>query len=82
MNSAEYWERRLIEERANAIKDEAKIQKKVDKLYRDTFKEIEKDIMTLFKKYASENNLTYKEATMYLTSREFSEWRMDLNEYI
>lgn len=82
MNSAEYWERRLIEERANAIKDEAKIRKKVDKLYRDTFKEIEKDIMTLFKKYASENNLTYKEATMYLTSREFSEWRMDLNEYI
>lgn len=82
MNSAEYWERRLIEERANAIKDEAKIRKKVDKLYRETFKEIEKDIMTLFKKYASENNLTYKEATMYLTSREFSEWRMDLNEYI
>lgn len=82
MNSAKYWEEREIAERLNIIKDEAKLNKKIDKLYKDIFKSIEKDIFYFFQKYAKDNKLTYKEATKYLTSNEFSKWRMDLKEYI
>ena len=81
-SNAEYWEKRILRDKNKAINDEKKIQKQLNKIYKDTFKELEKDIMTLFQRYANDNGLTYSDAIKYLTSKEFSEWRMDLSEYI
>lgn len=81
-NNAEYWEKRILRDKKKTINDEKKILKQLNKIQKDTFKELEKDIMTLFQKYAKENNLTYSDAIKNLTSKEFSEWRMDLKEYL
>lgn len=81
-SNAEYWEKRILRDKKKAISDEKIIQKQLNKIYKDTFKELEKDIMTLFQRYADDNKLTYSEAIKYLTSKEFYEWRMDLSEYI
>ena len=81
-SNAEYWEKRILRDKKKAINDEKLIQKQLNKIYKDSFKELEKDIMTLFQRYANDNGLTYSDAIKYLTSKEFSEWRMDLSEYI
>ena len=81
-SNAEYWEKRILRDKKKAISDEKIIQKQLNKIYKDTFKELEKDIMTLFQRYANDNGLTYSDAIKYLTSKEFYEWRMDLSEYI
>lgn len=81
-NNAEYWEKRILRDKKKAINDEKIIQKQLNKIYKDTFKELEKDIMTLFQRYADDNKLTYSDAIKYLTSKEFSEWRMDLKDYL
>ena len=51
-------------------------------LDKDTNKEIEKEINNLFEKYATDNQLTYAEATKYLTGNEFKIWRTDIKGYL
>lgn len=58
-SNAEYWEKRILRDKKKAISDEKIIQKQLNKIYKDTFKELEKDIVTLFQKYANDNELTY-----------------------
>lgn len=81
-NNREYWQKREKEKLNKGIKDCNKLSKELQSQYKKASKEIEKEINNLFVKYAKENNLTYKEASTYLTSDEFKIWRTDIKGYL
>lgn len=82
LNNKEYWENR---EKQN-LKDQLKSVKKLESELKDVFtqaaKDIEKEIFSLFTKYAENNQLSYKDASQLLTSKEFKAWRYDLKGYM
>lgn len=81
-SNAEYWNERIEKERKKDDLDDIEIEKKLNRVYKKSFRNIEKEITLLFQRYAKDNELTYSEAIEYLTSKEFYEWRMDLADYI
>jgi hypothetical protein len=82
MNNKDYWVKREEEKLNKGIKDCNKLAKELQSHYKKAYKEIEKEINNLFKKYAKDNQLTYAEASKYLTSEEFKEWRADIKGYL
>ena len=81
-NNRDYWEKREEEKLNKGIKDTNKLAKELERHYKLAYKEIEKEINNLFKKYAKDNELTYAEASKYLTGEEFKEWRTDIKGYL
>ena len=51
-------------------------------LYDEAAYAIEKDINTLFARYAKDNRLTAAEASRLLSGREYSHWRKSIEKYI
>lgn len=82
MNNKEYWEKREEEKLNIGIKDCNNLAKELERHYKLAYKEIEKEINNLFEKYAKDNQLTYAEATKYLTGNEFKIWRTDIKGYL
>ncbi len=82
MNSSEYWRKRESSKLKKGLKDVKKLDRELKKEYLKASEEIQSKIATLFMKYAKDNNLTYYEASKYLTSKEFKSWRMSLKAYI
>ena len=82
MNSKEYWQKREEEKLNKGIKDCNKLAKELEGHYKLAIKQIEKEINNLFEKYAKDNQLTYAEATKYLTGNEFKVWRTDIKGYL
>ena len=82
MNNKDYWEKREEEKLNKGIKDCNKLAKELQSHYKKAYKEIEKEINNLFKKYSKNNELTYAEATKYLTGEEFKIWRTDIKGYL
>ncbi len=68
MNNRDYWIKREEEKLNKGIKDCNKLAKELQSHYKKAYKEIEKEINNLFKKYSKDNELTYAEASKYLTS--------------
>lgn len=82
MDSKRYWQEREQEKLNKSIKDVKQLEKELKEAYRKASKNIEEKIAILFFRYAKNNRLSYMEASKFLTSSEFKEWRMDLQEYI
>ena len=82
MNNRDYWIKREEEKLNKGIKDCNKLAKELEQHYKLASKQIEKEINNLFEKYAKDNQLTYAEATRYLTSDEFKIWRTDIKGYL
>lgn len=82
MNSKQYWIDRENQKLNKGIKDCNNLAKELEHHYKLANKEIEKEINNLFEKYATDNQLTYAEATKYLTSGEFKIWRTDIKGYL
>lgn len=82
MNSKQYWINREKQKLNKGIKDCNNLAKELEHHYKLANKEIEKEINNLFEKYAKDNQLTYAEATKYLTGEEFKEWRTDIKGYL
>ena len=82
MNNKDYWVKREKEKLNKGIKDCNKLAKELQSHYKKAYKEIEKEINNLFKKYSKDNELTYAEASKYLTSDEFKIWRTDIKGYL
>lgn len=81
-NNRDYWEKREEEKLNKGIKDCNKLAKELQSHYKKAYKEIEKEINNLFEKYAKDNELTYAEASKYLTGDEFKIWRTDIKGYL
>ena len=82
MNSKQYWIDRENQKLNKDIKDCNNLAKELEHHYKLANKEIEKEINNLFEKYAKDNQLTYAEATKYLTGNEFKIWRTDIKGYL
>ena len=82
MNNKQYWIDRENQKLNKGIKDCNKLAKELEQHYKKAYKEIEKEINNLFKKYSKDNELTYAEASKYLTSDEFKIWRTDIKGYL
>ena len=82
MNNRDYWIKREEEKLNKGIKDCNKLAKELEQHYKLAIKQIEKEINNLFEKYAKDNQLTYAEATKYLTGNEFKVWRTDIKGYL
>ena len=81
-NNREYWQKREEEKSSRNIKNSNKLAKELENHYKLASKYIEKEINTLFERYAKDNQLTYTEATKYLTGEEFKVWRTDIKGYL
>ena len=81
-NNREYWQKREEEKSSRNIKNSNKLAKELENHYKLASKYIEKEINTLFERYAKDNQLTYAEATKYLTGEEFKVWRTDIKGYL
>ena len=78
MNSKLYWLKREQQKLDEQMKDVKKLEGKLNREFAKASKEIEKEINTLFQRYAKDNKLSYAEAEKYLTSKEFRECKYDL----
>lgn len=79
--SKEYWEKRARENENKVYKKASDLKKELDVHYIQAKKEIQKSINDLIVRYMFKTNLSYADAMKYLTSKEFKEFRMSLEEY-
>ena len=62
ISNKEQWEKREAYKLKQGLKDINKIEKELAKVYKEAMNEMVKEINNLFYKYATDNNLSYKEA--------------------
>ena len=79
--SKEYWENRARENENKVYKKASDLKKELDIHCIQTKKEIQKSINDLIARYMFKTDLSYVDAMKYLTSKEFKEFRMSLEEY-
>lgn len=82
MMNKEYWINREKEKLKANLNNFEEVNRKVKKNFDKAAKEIEDEIFKLYARYATENKLSFVEASKMLTSKEYSIWRMDLKEYV
>jgi len=80
--SKSYWQRRmeLIEEAQNNRGEQ--YLRDLDIQYRNTTKNIEKELSVWYRRFAANNEITMTEARKLLTTKELKEFKWDVNEYI
>ncbi|MGL5569623.1 MAG: minor capsid protein [Cetobacterium sp.] len=81
-SNAKYWEDREVQVLKGQMKDLNKLEKMLKKEYDKALKEINASIAQLFIRYMEQNELSYSEASKLLSSKEYKEWKYDLNTYI
>lgn len=79
--SREYWEKRARENENKVYKQGSDLMKELNSSYTRARREIQKSINDLVARYMDKTELSYAEAVKNLTSSEFKEWRMSLEEY-
>ena len=77
----EYWEKRARENENKVYAKGSEVKKVLEEHYLKARKEIRKSVSELVARYMDKTELSYIEAVKYLTSSEFKEWRMTLEEY-
>ena len=80
--SKEYWKKRADRQEKKVHKEGDKLLKELDKNLINARKEIQKSINDLVVRYMDLTELSYADAIKNLTSSEFKEWRMTLEEYM
>ena len=80
--SKEYWEKRTERQEKKVHKEGDKLLKELDKNLINARKGIQKSINDLVARYMDLTELSYVDAIKNLTSSEFKEWRMSLEEYM
>ena len=79
--SREYWEKRARENENKVYKKAGDLKKNLDEHYIKARREIQKSINDLVARYMDKTELSYVDAMKNLTSSEFKEWKMTLEEY-
>lgn len=79
--SREYWEKRARENENKVYKKAGDLKKNLDEHYIKARREIQKSINDLVARYMDKTELSYVDAMKNLTSSEFKEWKMTLEDY-
>lgn len=83
MDSESYWIKRAEErEQEWNKKSKGTIERELANYYRQALLRIEDDIAVLYGRFAKDNKLTYAEASKMLTSNEFKQWQMSMEDYL
>lgn len=79
--SREYWEKRARENENKVYKQGSDLMKELNSFYTRARREIQKSINDLVARYMDKTELSYVDAMKNLTSSEFKEWKMTLEDY-
>lgn len=79
--SREYWGKRARENENKVYKKAGDLKKNLDEHYIKARREIQKSINDLVVRYMDKTELSYVDAMKNLTSSEFKEWKMTLEDY-
>lgn len=82
MNNREYWEKREASKLKKGLKDVKKVEVDLKKQYKKAMDSISKEVAFFVSKYATENNLSYDEASKLLNSKEMKDFRYDVRTYV
>lgn len=77
-----YWRDREIEHARSAIKNETKIATEINKLYRDTSREIEKEINTMLSNYASKEGLSMSDVRKQADKIDIRDYEDKAKKYV
>lgn len=78
-----YWERRATRyEKEWDKRCEETIEKRLARQYQGALSTIKDDILKLYAIFAKDNGMDFDEARRFLSSKEFREWRMTMQEYL
>ncbi len=80
MTSKEYWMVRAEKWDRKLLGLENKETKKLQAIYKSSFDEIHKELLSFFDKYATENNITLAEARKQLTPIEMAIYKSSFDE--
>lgn len=79
----EYWKKRQEKLQESLIEPADKYCKELEKAYKNTIKDIEKDIAVWYQRFADNNGIVDKvEAKRILKNKELKELKWDVNQYI
>lgn len=80
--SHDYWRNREIEHAKSSLKDENKIKRKMATLYRDTGREIEKEVNTMLSNYADKNGLTMADVKKEVNTTDIRDYESKAKRYV
>lgn len=81
-NSREYWREREIEHAKTMLKDDYKIVERIKQLYRDTAREIEKEIGYLLQRYAGEEGLSMADVVKLANETDIRDFEEKAARYV
>lgn len=82
-DSAAYWQKRAEEQEKKWLKkSQEEIEKELKQMYVRALANIRKETDALYARFATDNQLSLKEANKLIQGSEFSAWRMDIEEYV
>lgn len=82
MKNSKYWEERFLELKKEMLSVTEKDWEKISDIYAKTIKEVEKEIAYWYQRYSKDNKVDYLTAVQAITSKEFKEFKVSLEEYI
>ncbi len=77
-----YFESRALEVEKQAFLTSERYYKKIEKIYRESEKNVKSKIDGFYRDFAIENKISYQEARMLLNGSQFKEWRMSIEDYM
>lgn len=80
--SRDYWRDREIEHAKSSLKDENKVKRKMAVLYRDTGREIEKEVNTMLGNYADKNGLSLADVKKEVSTTDIRDYENKAARYV
>lgn len=82
MNNRDYWKERFELLQEKQLEKGIEFYHELEKQYTLAAQAVEKEIISWYNRYATENKVSYSEAKRLLSSRELEEFRWSVEEYI
>lgn len=82
MKNVDYWKKRTLELEEILNKKGEDFYRELEKVYRNAIRETEKDVLKLYSKLATNNNISLSEAKKLLSADELKEFKWDVEQYI
>ena len=81
-DSRTYWREREIEHAKTMLKDDMKVVERMKELYRDTAREIEKEINTMLSNYANRNEISMAELRKLVNETDIRDFEAKAKRYV
>lgn len=82
MKNSDYWKERFTQLEESLNRQGLQCYKEIEKQYRRAQKQLEGQITAWYQRFADNNGITLAEARRLLNTREFAEFKWDVDEYI